>query len=546
VVNDDDLLDAVQQAARASIAADDSTYPYVFFAARSALGLKSSSDAVEISAAIARSLVLQHSRGVLRASSSPINTKAEKRDRVYRTGSSVLFDNCELCAPDGTLLARISKKKAAWYGSEGYGELITVEEDGKTGSGAEATGSGAGARPAAGEPGGPLLRVRMFRQPGGKGHSEDEFYLTARENVCNLCGITAEKATREDMRLFRIFVCPRSIRALLPQAAKSYSNHDMLLACSTCKPNVDKVLAVQLKLFAAQLGVEKSALPENRTGSLDGESHRAAEENSVGSEDDASDDDTSDAAATAGGDESNDGSPSVAVLHLQKLTRPIVHRQAPPERTLEIIRLLCAPNVVATARSVAQAQRVRRPPRPRGKVDARRLEARKAAQDAAVAAFSISWATGSIFSGDVATANAAAAAGLDAALVIALYNAPTEENSATSKAKGSDTIAMALMERVYDGGAEWARAETYFSPFIPQSTSTAPGARGTSGLLLETEGRAAAVVARFRAAFVKICQPRALPVAWRVDAPVFPTAHTRMKKEEQEPVAVKKAKAAGK
>ena len=530
VASDDDLLEAALQAARMAAAKDDLLFEDAYGAAHTAL--PPTSDAAEISVAIARGL-LTKGRGekLDPGSKSPADAKAERRARVYRTGPSALYDNCELCAPDGLLLARISKKKADWYINEGYGEGIAVYDDERVAS----SGAGAGARPAPGEPGGPLLRVRMFRPSQGKGHSDDLFYLAPRENVCNICGVSADKATRDGMRLFRLFVCPRIIRAQLPHVAKSFTNHDVLLACSMCKPLADRALLQQLQDMAKELGVQKAQLPVSTVSDdkSDG-GENDTEENEIELDADESDADDAD----------NDSRPSVETIrHLRQLTRPLVHRQAPAARTLEIIRLLCEPAALAAARRVAQApQRVQRIPRPRGKIDAQRLEARKAKQDLAVSAFSASWGDGSIFCGDAATADAAAAAGLDASLVLALYMAPVRPD-ADSNIKTFDNTAVLIMESVYEGGAAWARAAEFFAPFLPRVVR-APSARGFSGLLFETEDRAAAVVIRFRAAFLRACQPRALPFAWRVEAPVFPESHTRKKKDDDEALAVRKARAA--
>jgi ribonuclease D len=539
VASDDDLLEAALQAAHLAVTRDDIAYADVYGSARSALP-SSGGDAVEIAAAIARGLLVK-GRGEGRDSGpkASADAKAERRARVYRTGPSALYDNCELCGPDGVVLARISKKKADWYIGQGHAEAITVYDDGGV-----ARGAGAGARPAAGEPGGALLRVRMFNPSKGKGHSGDLFFLAPRANVCNVCGVSAEKATREGLRLFRLFVCPRVIRAQLPQVAKSFTNHDVLLACSNCKPVADRALLKQLQGMARELGVQRRAAPgpvdvEKSDGS-DGDDGEDDEVDADGADDDSKID-------ADGADDATSRGPSAAsVRHLRQLTRPLVQRLAPTARILEIFRLLCEPAAVSVARRVAQApQRAKPAPRPRGKVDAQRLHARQAKQDAAVASFIAAWGDGSIFCGDAATADAVAASGLDAPLVLALFNAPIPHDADGDGGAHTtfDNTAVLIMEAVYEGGAAWARAAEAFAPFLPRVVR-APSARGFSGLLFDTEDRAAAVVVRFRAAFVRACQPRALPVAWRVDAPVFPESHTRKKTDEEEAAAVRKARAA--
>ena len=73
---------------------------------------------------------------------------------------SPLYDNCFLHAPDGQPLCTCDKKKATWYLSKGIGELQSED---------------------------PFI-VRLLFEPSGRPDSHQDYRLTAKENLCVVCG----------------------------------------------------------------------------------------------------------------------------------------------------------------------------------------------------------------------------------------------------------------------------------------------------------------------------------------------------------------------
>nr|XP_055028789.1 exonuclease 3'-5' domain-containing protein 2 isoform X1 [Misgurnus anguillicaudatus]XP_055028790.1 exonuclease 3'-5' domain-containing protein 2 isoform X1 [Misgurnus anguillicaudatus]XP_055028791.1 exonuclease 3'-5' domain-containing protein 2 isoform X1 [Misgurnus anguillicaudatus] len=131
----------------------------------------------------------------------------------YSARKSPLYDNCFLHAPDGQPLCTCDKKKAKWYLEKGIGELVSED---------------------------PFI-VRLLFEPSGRPDSQKDYYLTAKENLCVVCG-KLESYIRKN-------IVPHEYRRHFPSEMKDHNSHDILLLCTACHAasNVhDGVLKQQL------------------------------------------------------------------------------------------------------------------------------------------------------------------------------------------------------------------------------------------------------------------------------------------------------------
>jgi cation-transporting P-type ATPase D len=170
--------------------------------------------------------------------------KAARAKNTFTPRATPLYDNTELLAPDGTVLARIDLSKARWYVEKGVAEVVGGAE--------RLLGGDAGGR-GAGEAGGPLLQIRMLRAPNGSGHAGDAFHLAPRINECVICGVAWG-----DDGLVRLYVVPREVRCHLPLAAKSYTNHDVVLSCVACHRRAGIQTNSLMRALSRELGVTLS------------------------------------------------------------------------------------------------------------------------------------------------------------------------------------------------------------------------------------------------------------------------------------------------
>lgn len=116
----------------------------------------------------------------------------------YSARKSPLYDNCFLHAPDGQPLCTCDKKKAKWYLEKGIGELVSED---------------------------PFI-VRLLFEPSGRPDSQKDYYLTAKENLCVVCG-KVESYIRKN-------IVPHEYRRHFPAEMKDHNSHDILLLCTSC------------------------------------------------------------------------------------------------------------------------------------------------------------------------------------------------------------------------------------------------------------------------------------------------------------------------
>ncbi|XP_022072828.1 exonuclease 3'-5' domain-containing protein 2 isoform X2 [Acanthochromis polyacanthus] len=153
------------------------------------------------------------------------NNKRKPLGVGYSARKSPLYDNCFLHAPDGQPLCTCDKKKAKWYLDKGIGELQSED---------------------------PFI-VRLLFEPSGRPDSQQDYYLTAKENLCVVCG-KADSYIRKN-------IVPHEYRRHFPTEMKDHNSHDILLLCTSCHAasNVhDGFLKQQLaEEFSAPQGCEE-------------------------------------------------------------------------------------------------------------------------------------------------------------------------------------------------------------------------------------------------------------------------------------------------
>ncbi|XP_054469926.1 exonuclease 3'-5' domain-containing protein 2 isoform X2 [Anoplopoma fimbria] len=153
------------------------------------------------------------------------NNKRKPLGVGYSARKSPLYDNCFLHAPDGQPLCTCDKKKAKWYLDKGIGVLQSEE---------------------------PFV-VRLLFEPSGRPDSQQDYYLTAKENLCVVCG-KADSYIRKN-------IVPHEYRRHFPTEMKDHNSHDILLLCTSCHAasNVhDGFLKQRLaEEFAAPQGCEE-------------------------------------------------------------------------------------------------------------------------------------------------------------------------------------------------------------------------------------------------------------------------------------------------
>lgn len=184
-------------------------------------------------------------------SSAPVNStaiaQAKKAARFERKMASLarkskLYHNIELCAPDGTVLAKIDVKKHDWYIRKGLVTVSTTED---------------------GYP-----RITLLKEPNGHGRGNDDaFHLAEKRNECTMCGA--------EQHLCRFYVVPKSYRAFFPDEGKCYLSHDVVLVCVKCRAKLSQQYSARVKQLSKQVGI---ALQESVLCTENGLTYTAGQE----------------------------------------------------------------------------------------------------------------------------------------------------------------------------------------------------------------------------------------------------------------------------
>jgi len=123
-------------------------------------------------------------------------------------------------------MARINKKRMAFYLARDLAELIGVEES----------------------TGGQILRLKFT--PNGYGHRGEEAHLAPRHNCCVACG--------EEDSLHRYSVVPHCFRAHMPERYKTHNHTDILLLCKGCYAILEPASCQHRAKLFATAGIDAS------------------------------------------------------------------------------------------------------------------------------------------------------------------------------------------------------------------------------------------------------------------------------------------------
>ena len=94
------------------------------------------------------------------SSKSKGRTSMKRLSKAYKPRQKIMYHNCRLLSPDGTLLATIDKNKAEWYLGKDLG-VMECEEP---------------------------FTVRLKFEPKGKPGPDRDYYMVEKENRCVVCG----------------------------------------------------------------------------------------------------------------------------------------------------------------------------------------------------------------------------------------------------------------------------------------------------------------------------------------------------------------------
>lgn len=140
--------------------------------------------------------------------------------------SETVYDNCSLYHPDGTMMCWCGRKRMNWYLRKGLAERIDDNS------------------------------VKLIFEPGGKGHSDDEYYLEQRANQCVVCGTETD--------LTKHHVVPHQYRKHMDGERKNHTHYDVLCVCASCHA------AYEEQAMKLNLQLSKSCeVPINQTVSED-------------------------------------------------------------------------------------------------------------------------------------------------------------------------------------------------------------------------------------------------------------------------------------
>ena len=120
-----------------------------------------------------------------RKEDSSIVVKKQQKIYSHSTLKKPLYDNAKLEAPDGQLLCTCDSKKALWYVTKGLGTLVSKSTDEN-------------------------VIVRLNFEPSGRPSGQEDYYLTAKDNKCVVCGMT--------QNCLRKYIVPHEYRKFFPEA----------------------------------------------------------------------------------------------------------------------------------------------------------------------------------------------------------------------------------------------------------------------------------------------------------------------------------------
>jgi hypothetical protein len=140
-----------------------------------------------------------------------------KENRKLKEDRKV-YGNWEVLHPDGELMFRCNDKKANWYLKRNLAQLLGEN------------------------------KIQLMFIPQGKGHINEPFYLTVKQNICVVCATTKF--------LTKHHTVPHCFRKFFPEQLKSKNSHDIVLLCRECH-NTYETEAWELKVeIAKKYGID--------------------------------------------------------------------------------------------------------------------------------------------------------------------------------------------------------------------------------------------------------------------------------------------------
>jgi hypothetical protein len=130
-----------------------------------------------------------------------------------------IYGNCSVQHPDGHLMFRCDRRRADWYLSRSLADVVQEE---------------------------PLI-IKLNFVPKGRGHIDEPYYLTAKENRCVVCGAEGN--------LTRHHAVPYCYRKWFPESIKSRSSHDVVPLCVDCHERYETFAFQLKKKLAVDYGV---------------------------------------------------------------------------------------------------------------------------------------------------------------------------------------------------------------------------------------------------------------------------------------------------
>jgi ribonuclease D len=517
--------------------------------------------------------------------------KSQRARNIFMPRATPLYSNIELVSPDGVVMARVDRKRAQWYLDAGAATVLS--------GAAQHIDAQGQIRERTVDDGSDALRIQLRTQPRGLGHAGDVFHLAPRKNECAVCGVNWADS---DGKLLRCYVIPRSYRCHFPLAAKSYTSHDVLLTCAICHRQADvaggalsRRIFRELNLSAKSASVAAAATAAEATTVTEASSETmtdiatpsAAVVRNMAEL-------TRDLQASRRTANALARSPLslpeerradlVADIGRYAYLVPFI-REAQEQAQQEY-----AAKRKRKAQAKQQELQVQQEPQEEEvSVEADAAEAADAAPDSSAARrrrrVSVSSMMTKITPAAEATFRQAWSSwpdtnsksiDADGVLLLATAHVQTlgqriwrvmkqqqrqpknrdEDDELGAEVEDDDDeeedqfdLSTEVMRAVLFGTPAWAVASRYYpkpDEASPSSTSPAPAAAAStnnpfgtvSGLPLECENRIVAFVQRWRADFVRVLNPKALPVGWAVDYRVFMSGH---RKQGAEPALVLQA-----
>lgn len=131
-----------------------------------------------------------------------------------------LYDNCQILAPDGTLMCRCNRKRTDWYTNRGLAEIVCNDPH----------------------------TIRLLFQPKGLGKAGQPYYLQVLDNMCVVCGLQDD--------LTKHHCVPICYRQYFPEEKRSRQHYDVLPVCVECHHKYEPFAYALKREIQTNLGIQ--------------------------------------------------------------------------------------------------------------------------------------------------------------------------------------------------------------------------------------------------------------------------------------------------